>query len=70
MENNNSYRRLTRSTTDRRIAGVCGGLAKYLNVDPTVIRIIFLLALLCGTFGFWAYLIVWIAAPEDNRIDK
>ncbi|MBR4773479.1 MAG: PspC domain-containing protein, partial [Bacteroidales bacterium] len=43
---NNSYRRLMRSTTDRRIAGVCGGIAKYLNVDPTVVRIIFLVALL------------------------
>ncbi len=70
MENNNSYRRLTRSTTDRRIAGVCGGLANYLNVDPTMIRILFLVALLCGGFGFWAYLICWIAAPEDNRLDK
>ncbi len=69
MENNNNYRRLTRSTTDRRIAGVCGGVAKYLNVDPTVVRIIFLIALLCGSLGFWAYLIVWLTAPEDNRIE-
>ncbi len=67
---NNTYRRLTRSTTDRKIAGVCGGIANYLNIDPVVVRIIFLLALLCGTFGFWAYLIVWIAAPDDNRIDR
>jgi phage shock protein PspC (stress-responsive transcriptional regulator) len=67
---NNTYRRLTRSLTDRKIAGVCGGIAKYLNIDPTVVRIIFLLALLCGTFGFWAYLIVWIAAPEDNRMEN
>ena len=66
---NNSYRRLTRSTTDRRIAGVCGGIAKYLNVDPTVVRILFLVALICGTVGFWAYLIVWIAAPEESRIE-
>ena len=66
----NSYRRLTRSTTDRKIAGVCGGLAKYLNVDPTVVRIIFLIALICGSIGFWAYLIVWIAAPEDNRLEN
>ncbi|MBR5092107.1 MAG: PspC domain-containing protein [Bacteroidales bacterium] len=65
-----SYKRLMRSTTDRRIAGVCGGIAKYLNVDPTVVRIIFLVALLCGSVGFWAYLIVWIAAPEDNLIEK
>lgn len=61
------YKKLTRSLTDRRIAGVCGGLARYLNIDPTVVRILFLIALLFGTFGFWAYLIVWIAAPEDNR---
>ncbi|MBR3784309.1 MAG: PspC domain-containing protein [Bacteroidales bacterium] len=69
MENNGNYKRLTRSTTDRRIAGVCGGLAKYLNVDPTVVRILFLVALLFGSLGFWAYLIVWLAAPEDNRIE-
>lgn len=67
---NNTYRRLTRSTSDRKIAGVCGGIAQYLYVDPTVVRIIFLLALLCGSFGFWAYLIVWIAAPEDNRLNQ
>lgn len=66
---NNGYRRLMRSTTDRRIAGVCGGIAKYLNVDPVVVRILFLVALLCGSLGFWAYIIVWIAAPEDNRIE-
>lgn len=69
MENNN-YRRLTRSITDRRIAGVCGGIAKYLNIDPTVVRIIFLIALLCGSLGFWAYLIVWLAAPEDNLLNQ
>ena len=66
----NNYKRLTRSTTDRRIAGVCGGVAKYLNIDPTVVRIPFLIALIFGTFGFWAYLIIWIAAPEDNRIEN
>ena len=70
MENNNSYRRLTRSTSDRRIAGVCGGIAKYLNIDPTVVRIGFLIALFFGFLGFWAYMIVWIAAPEDNWIEK
>lgn len=67
---NNGYKKLTRSTSDRRIAGVCGGLAEYLNVDPTVVRIIFLLALICGTLGFWAYIIVWICAPEDNLLNQ
>ena len=70
MENNNNIRRLTRSTTDRKIAGVCGGLAKYLNIDPTVVRIVFLIALICGSLGFWAYIIVWIAAPEENRLEN
>ena len=65
MEN---YKRLTRSTTDRRIAGVCGGIARYLNIDPTVVRIIFLISILFGFIGVWAYLIVWIAAPEDNQL--
>ena len=59
-----------RSTTDRRIAGVCGGVAKYLNIDPTVVRILFLLALICGSLGFWAYLLIWIAAPVDNQIER
>lgn len=63
----NTYKRLTRSKSDRRIAGVCGGIASYLGVDPTVIRIIFLVALIFGSFGFWAYLIVWIAAPEEPQ---
>ncbi|MBR2959313.1 MAG: PspC domain-containing protein [Bacteroidales bacterium] len=70
MENSNNYRRLTRSTTDRRIAGVCGGIAKYLNIDPSVVRILFLIAIFFGSLGFWAYLIVWIAAPEDNLIEQ
>ena len=68
MEDN--VRKLTRSTTERRIVGVCGGIAKYLNVDVTVVRILFLIALLCGSLGFWVYLIVWIAAPEDNRLHQ
>ncbi|MBR1785356.1 MAG: PspC domain-containing protein [Bacteroidales bacterium] len=63
---NPTYKRLTRSRSDRKIAGVCGGLARYLNIDPTVVRIAFLVALLCGSIGFWAYVIVWIAAPEGE----
>lgn len=57
-------KKLFRSSTDRRIAGVCGGLAEYLNVDSRVVRIVFLGALLFGSFGLGAYLIVWICVPE------
>ena len=70
MSNKNEQGDLTRSTTDKWLLGVCGGIAKYLNVDVTVVRILFLIALLCGSLGFWAYLIVWIAAPEDNRLHQ
>lgn len=66
----NNVRKLTRSTTDRRIAGVCGGLADYLTVDPVVLRIIFLISLVFGGLGFWAYLVVWLVAPEDNRLNQ
>lgn len=60
-----SNKKLTRSITDRKIAGVCGGLAQYLDVDVTVVRIIFLIALLGGTLGFWVYIIIWLLAPEE-----
>lgn len=59
-----NIKRLFRNSHDKKIAGVCSGLADYFNIDATVVRIIFLIALLCGSLGFWAYLIVWIAAPE------
>lgn len=62
---NNEVKKLTRSMSDKKIAGVCGGLAKFFNIDPTV-RIVALIALLCGSVGFWIYLIVWICAPEGE----
>lgn len=61
-----THRKLYRSTSDKKIAGVCGGLANYLDVDSTVVRIVFLIAFLFGSLGFWAYIAVWIAAPEDG----
>jgi len=61
----NTQRRLTRSVIDKKIAGVCAGLARYMGVDVTVLRIIFLISIFFGGFGFWAYLIVWLVAPEE-----
>ena len=58
-------KRLTLDRENRKIAGVCAGIARYLDVDVTVVRILFLIALICGTFGFWAYLIVWAIAPTE-----
>ena len=62
--NENPVRKLYRDTDDRKIAGVCSGLALFLGVDVVLIRVIFLVALICGSAGFWIYLVIWIAAPE------
>ena len=59
-------RRLTRSTTDRKIAGVCGGLAEYIGTDPTLVRILWVLAVVAGGFGFLAYVIMWIACRRGR----
>ncbi len=57
-------KKLYRNPRDKRIAGVCSGIAEYLNVDVTVVRILFLIALLCFGTGLGIYLIVWLLAPE------
>ena len=60
------YKVLTRSKSDRMIAGVCAGLADYLNMDPTVIRLLFVLGLFLGGPGIIiAYLIMAIVTPEQ-----
>ena len=56
-------KKLYRSVNDKKIAGVCGGLAKYLNIDPTVIRVIWALIALAG-WGIVAYLICALIIPE------
>jgi len=53
-----------RDPDDKKIGGVCGGLSAYLDVDVTLIRAIFLAALICGTIGFWIYIIIWIVSPQ------
>jgi phage shock protein PspC (stress-responsive transcriptional regulator) len=60
----NPVRKLFRDPDGKRIAGVCSGIALFLGVDVTLIRVIFLVALICGSAGFWIYLVIWIAAPE------
>jgi phage shock protein PspC (stress-responsive transcriptional regulator) len=59
------YKRLYRSRSNRMLFGVCGGLGEYLNVDPTVIRLIFVLAFLPGGPGLLAYLVLALLVPEE-----
>ena len=65
MEIMNEPKKLYRSTKDRMIGGVCAGLADYLNIDPTLVRIIavFLLLTPCVP-AFICYLIAWAIIPE------
>jgi phage shock protein C len=57
--------RLTRDTQNKKIAGVCAGFARYLDVDPVLVRVVWL-ALAFGTgVGFIGYLIAWIVMPKD-----
>ena len=56
-------KKLMRSSTDKKIAGVCAGLADYFDMDPTVIRVLWLLAVLCFGTGLFAYIILWIVLP-------
>ena len=57
-------RRLTRSSTDRKIAGVCGGLGEWLDVDPVFFRVAFILfALACG-LGIAVYIVLWLFLPR------
>lgn len=62
--NQETVRKFYRDAEGKKIAGVCSGLALYLNIDVTLVRIIFLVAFLCGSAGFWIYIVLWIVAPE------
>ncbi|MCM1176637.1 MAG: PspC domain-containing protein [Bacteroidales bacterium] len=52
-----------RDPDDKMIGGVCSGLAIHLNIDVALVRVLFVLALICGTAGFWIYIIICIIAP-------
>ncbi len=58
-------KRLYRSRTERQIAGVCGGLGNYLGIDPTVIRLLFILGLVFVGGTLLAYIVLAIVIPEE-----
>jgi phage shock protein PspC (stress-responsive transcriptional regulator) len=59
-------KKLYRSRTDRKIWGVCGGLAKYFDIDPTLVRVIALASILVGTLGIWVYIIMALIVPLES----
>jgi len=61
------YKQLYRSSNEKMIAGVCGGLGDYFDIDPTIIRLIFVFgAIVTGSALFWAYLIMMVVVPEET----
>jgi phage shock protein C len=63
-------RRLTRSNRDKMIAGVCGGLAEYLDMDPTVVRVLYVLvSILSAAFpGILAYVVLMFLMPPPEQV--
>jgi phage shock protein C len=61
-------RKLYRSQSQRMIAGVCGGLADYFNVDATLIRVLFLLLTVFGGSGLVIYVVMWIIVPDARKV--
>lgn len=57
-------RKLFRDPDGKKIGGVCSGLALFLGIDVTLIRVLFIIAFICGSAGFWVYIVILIAAPE------
>ncbi len=60
-------RKLYRSRSDRAIAGVCGGLAEYLRVDPLAVRLLTLFLIVFGGLSVWIYIILWLIVPQEPK---
>lgn len=58
-------KRLVRPRDGRKLAGVCAGLGEYFDVDPTLLRVLWVLAVIFGGTGILAYIVAWIVMPEE-----
>ena len=54
------------SANDKKIAGVCGGIAEYFGIDTLLVRSVFVVFALCGSVSFWIYLLLWLLAPKSK----
>lgn len=64
---NNDYKKLKRSSTQKMLCGVCGGIGEYLNVDPTLIRLIWVLLTFCSVgMGIIVYFIAAVIIPDGE----
>ena len=63
-------KRIYKSNTDKRVWGVCGGLARYFDVDPTLVRLLFVVLTLAGGPGFLLYIVLGLVMPEAPSYDE
>ena len=61
-------KRVYRSRKDRILGGVCGGLGNYFNLDPVLVRVIWVILLFAAGVGFLAYILAWILIPEEPAV--
>ena len=67
----NTPKRLYRSRSERMVAGICGGLAEYFDIDPTIVRLLFVFGtIFTGSGLFWVYLIMMIVVPEETSASQ
>ena len=62
-----NVKRLYRSGKDKMLGGVCGGIAEYFNIDPTIIRLLWVLWILAFGSGILAYIIAWVVIPKNPK---
>ena len=62
-------KKLTKSRTDKKLCGVCGGIGKYLECDSTIVRLVFVLAMLCMGGGLLAYIIAALVMPFEDVVE-
>ena len=58
-------KRLYNSRTEKKLGGVCGGIAQYFDIDPTIVRLAWLVAVFCAGGGLIAYLIAYVVIPQE-----
>jgi phage shock protein C len=63
-------KRLYRQPKNKIIAGVCTGLGEYFDIDPVILRIVFVIACIMASVGFWIYLVIWVVTPtyENSKL--
>jgi phage shock protein C len=63
-----TVKKIYRSSSDVKIAGVCGGLGTYFDIDPTLVRVFFILLAFADGIGVWLYCLLWIFLPREDRV--